>query len=76
MSRIIFILLVAVAIFSSSFGEECGPNEVFSTCGSACAPTCAEPKARVCTMQCIIGCKCQEGFLRNGEGACVLPQNC
>nr|P56682.1 RecName: Full=Chymotrypsin inhibitor; AltName: Full=AMCI [Apis mellifera]1CCV_A Chain A, CHYMOTRYPSIN INHIBITOR [Apis mellifera] len=56
--------------------EECGPNEVFNTCGSACAPTCAQPKTRICTMQCRIGCQCQEGFLRNGEGACVLPENC
>lgn len=59
--------------------EECPQNEVFSECGTACPDTCAnlgDPKPRPCTKNCIIGCVCQEGFVRNDEGQCVLPSQC
>jgi hypothetical protein len=30
----------------------------------------------LCTRQCIVGCFCQEGFLRNKKGVCVQAANC
>ncbi|XP_060825212.1 chymotrypsin inhibitor-like [Bombus pascuorum] len=75
MSRILFVLLAVMAIFSTSFGQQCGLNEEFKSCGS-CEPTCAKPRVTVCTMECKIGCQCKSGYLRNGEGTCVLPENC
>ncbi|XP_039439707.1 zonadhesin-like [Culex pipiens pallens] len=64
---------------SSLIMPECAPNEVFSECGTACPDTCAnldDPKPRPCTRNCVIGCICQEGFVRNDEGQCVLPSQC
>ncbi|XP_017761194.1 PREDICTED: chymotrypsin inhibitor-like [Eufriesea mexicana] len=76
MSRILLVCLVVMAVFTSSFGQQCGLNEEFRTCGSACEPSCAKPRLGVCTYQCKIGCQCKTGFLRNGEGTCVAPADC
>ncbi|XP_076165702.1 chymotrypsin inhibitor-like [Ptiloglossa arizonensis] len=77
MSRIVLVLLVVLAAFSaSSFGQQCGLNEEFRSCGSPCEPTCAVPVADFCTYNCKIGCQCKTGYLRNGGGTCVLPDNC
>jgi len=56
---------------------ECEDNEIFSSCGSACYPTCKNRnRNRVCTRQCIIGCFCKEGYLRNEQGVCVRSETC
>ncbi|KAL2746298.1 chymotrypsin inhibitor-like [Vespula maculifrons] len=77
MSRVIFALLVLVAIASANPLQRtnCGENEEFVTCGSACEPSCGV-KTDICTLQCIIGCQCKEGYLRSGNGACVSPNTC
>ncbi|KAL2720170.1 chymotrypsin inhibitor-like [Vespula squamosa] len=78
MSRVVFALLVLVAVASaypSQPSRNCGENEEYVTCGSACEPSCGVTK-NICTLQCIIGCQCKEGFLRAGSGACVSPNNC
>ncbi|KAF7407948.1 hypothetical protein HZH66_002485 [Vespula vulgaris] len=77
MSRVIFALLVLVAIASANPLQRtnCGENEEFVTCGSACEPSCGVTKD-ICTLQCIIGCQCKEGYLRSGNGACVSPNTC
>ncbi|KAJ3652857.1 hypothetical protein Zmor_018787 [Zophobas morio] len=69
------VLLVLVAI---AWGRpQCGPNEIYTTCGSACDPTCANKQpSGVCTFQCIIGCVCQKGFLKDGQGRCVPAHTC
>ncbi|CAD1473787.1 unnamed protein product, partial [Heterotrigona itama] len=33
-----------------SFGQQCGLNEEFKSCGTACEPSCAKPRADFCTM--------------------------
>ncbi|XP_017791824.1 PREDICTED: chymotrypsin inhibitor-like [Habropoda laboriosa] len=76
MSRNLLLLFVVLAVIASSLGQQCGLNEEFNSCGSACEPSCAKPKPNVCTMNCIIGCQCKSGYLRNGQGTCVAPENC
>ncbi|XP_043265662.1 chymotrypsin inhibitor-like [Colletes gigas] len=77
MSRIVLVLLVALAVFSASTsGQQCGVNEEFKSCGSQCEPSCAQPKIDFCTFNCKIGCQCKDGFLRNDAGACVSPESC
>ncbi|XP_078032930.1 chymotrypsin inhibitor-like [Augochlora pura] len=77
MTRFFFVLLAVLAVFAaSSHGQQCGENEQFNSCGTACEPSCSRPEPQMCTMQCVIGCQCKEGFLRNSAGSCVSPQSC
>ncbi|XP_014475515.1 PREDICTED: chymotrypsin inhibitor-like [Dinoponera quadriceps] len=79
MPRASFVLLIAIAVFfgTATSNQVCGPNAEYTTCGSACQPTCSNPDPhQICTLQCVIGCQCKEGFLSNGAGQCVSPQNC
>jgi len=56
----------------------CGKNEVFSKCGTACPATCAgEPG--ICTEQFVIGCVCEEGYVRKNNdknSPCILKSQC
>ncbi|KAK2575928.1 hypothetical protein KPH14_007291 [Odynerus spinipes] len=77
MSRVILALLVLVAV-ASAFPQQshqhhnCGENEEFVSCGSACEPACGDPIERPCTFQCVIGCQCKNGYLRDHTTkACV-----
>lgn len=57
----------------------CPLNEVYTTCGSACPDTCDNYKdtSRMCTMQCVIGCQCRSGYVRNNvDGKCCLRDQC
>jgi len=82
--RFVFVLLFSVCIFEFGIAkpafpvdEKCGPNAEFLTCGSACAPDCANQEpAAFCTRQCVIGCFCKEGFLKNRKGECVPTREC
>ncbi|VDL74681.1 unnamed protein product [Nippostrongylus brasiliensis] len=51
--------------------ETCGKNEQYNECGSACEPSCKNPKPEICTLQCVIGCQCKSGFFRDDSGQCV-----
>ncbi|XP_060825209.1 chymotrypsin inhibitor-like [Bombus pascuorum] len=83
MTRAVVLLLLVVAVaYSSAYpqgsevNQECGPNEEFNSCGSACVDTCEKPASPICTMKCVIGCQCKPGFVRNKENKCVLTRNC
>lgn len=60
----------------------CSENEEYTTCGSACAPTCDDlhyplPKpVKPCIMLCRSGCFCKQGFYRSNDGKCVPPEQC
>nr|XP_033341270.1 chymotrypsin inhibitor-like [Megalopta genalis] len=72
-----FLLLAVLAVFAAgSIQEQCDENEEFTSCGIACPPTCGKPEPRSCTKNCVIGCQCKAGYLRNSAGACVTSQEC
>lgn len=54
----------------------CGANQVLKTCGSACPARCGDTSPRICTAQCVAGCFCNDGFVLNASGQCVLPNQC
>jgi hypothetical protein len=57
---------------------KCPENEEFHSCGTACPATCENPNApdQPCTKQCVIGCFCKAGMMRNSRGVCVSAENC
>jgi len=54
----------------------CGQNEQYTECGTACPPTCKNLSPGICTQQCVVGCFCKPGFVRNQSGKCVEPRKC
>ncbi|CAG4942782.1 unnamed protein product [Parnassius apollo] len=57
--------------------QVCGENEEYTTCGSACPPTCALPEPGVCTLDCRVGCFCKSGYYRDEiTGKCVTLDQC
>ncbi|CAD7087413.1 unnamed protein product [Hermetia illucens] len=65
-------LLVAILVVGSAVtqGQQCGQNENYTTCGTACPLTCQRPVPTICTYQCVRGCFCNDGFIlhdRNPE---------
>ncbi|XP_076648246.1 zonadhesin-like isoform X2 [Halictus rubicundus] len=57
-------------------GNRCPPNEDWDVCGTACPLTCENPKPRICTLECVTGCQCKPGLLRNESGECVPKESC
>ncbi|XP_065186451.1 uncharacterized protein LOC135817249 isoform X3 [Sycon ciliatum] len=58
---------------------QCSQNEVYQECGTACPATCGVSGPRMCTMQCVMGCFCQSGFVleSSANGAqCISHAEC
>ncbi|GBM98796.1 Zonadhesin [Araneus ventricosus] len=53
----------------------CGENEVFQECGTACPANCTNPRPS-CITNCVRGCFCRVGFIRDPSGRCVRPEQC
>uniref|UniRef100_A0A5S6QQY0 TIL domain-containing protein n=1 Tax=Trichuris muris TaxID=70415 RepID=A0A5S6QQY0_TRIMR len=60
--------------------KQCGENEEFTRCGSACPDTCDDvlhpEKNRECIYVCVIGCQCKSGFVRGPDGKCIPESDC
>ena len=52
-------------------------GQKFTSCGTACPPTCSNPDPRICTLQCVIGCQCPQGTVLDEEqNKCVAKDLC
>ncbi|ETN73858.1 trypsin Inhibitor like cysteine rich domain protein [Necator americanus] len=61
-----------VAECDNASSNICAVNEEFKQCGTACEPSCENPKPSVCSAQCVVNvCQCKSGFLRNSKEQCV-----
>ncbi|XP_013179678.1 PREDICTED: von Willebrand factor [Papilio xuthus] len=64
-------------VYDFIFSEECPTNEEYLLCGSSCPYNCTNPPEKVvCAQECIEGCFCVAGYLRNETGNCVLAEEC
>ncbi|XP_075045972.1 mucin-6-like [Mixophyes fleayi] len=62
---------------SQSTATQCGKNEEFNKCGSACPTNCSHYNALPgCTRQCVHGCFCKEDYLPDDLGRCVPKKLC
>lgn len=52
--------------------------ESYTDCGTACPKTCDNigETNMFCTFQCVQGCFCEEGYVRNAQGDCVVVEEC
>ncbi|XP_010569784.1 PREDICTED: IgGFc-binding protein-like [Haliaeetus leucocephalus] len=56
--------------------QKCPQNSHFEACGTACPPTCTDPKAPAsCGEPCTAGCRCNEGFVLHND-SCVPVETC
>ena len=55
----------------------CGANEVYSWCGTSCEEECSKSDMfRPCILKCVEGCFCQDGYVRDDNGDCILREDC
>ncbi|XP_052566024.1 uncharacterized protein LOC120420081 isoform X2 [Culex pipiens pallens] len=76
-SLLLALLVVAVELMAGT--ETCGgANEQFNQCGTACERTCENfnQTALACTHNCVRGCFCVQGFVRDVDRNCVTPDDC
>ncbi len=75
--KLLLLAVVMVVTLDIISAGECGKNEVYSECGTACEPTCFYLYP-ICTQQCVAGCFCKQGFIRraSSESICIRYRNC
>ncbi|CAF1092511.1 unnamed protein product [Adineta ricciae] len=89
-SAIVTAVIGLVCVFSIQVtaipvkpSKQCCPEgEVYKSCGTACPLTCDDVlntnSTKLCTLQCVSGCFCQEGYVRDkqNKGTCVRREQC
>lgn len=55
---------------------KCKRNESFDSCGSSCPAICGRSPPLVCTANCVPGCFCSKGFIRDINGLCIPHAAC
>ncbi|XP_026480221.1 mucin-5B-like [Ctenocephalides felis] len=73
------LVVVTLTLYSSEArSSRCTKqNEIFVTCGSSCPLTCSNWNSdRFCTSDCVIGCECEPGFVRDNQEECIPPKLC
>ncbi|XP_072749574.1 chymotrypsin inhibitor-like [Anoplolepis gracilipes] len=74
-SFVLFVVVGVLLTISITAAQQCPENQEWTTCGSACPPSCS-PSNQTCTLQCIEGCQCKKDFLLNANGQCVSHTEC
>jgi hypothetical protein len=60
----------------TSLEHVCPSNQRFYSC-IGCQHTCDNKKIpSTCILECIRGCGCKEGYVRNPDNECILPNEC
>ncbi|PIG81006.1 trypsin Inhibitor like cysteine rich domain containing protein [Aspergillus arachidicola] len=67
------LLAAASAVYAA---EQCPENQEYKTCGSSCPLACNSPLQQACTMECVIGCQCIDGYALNSDGQCIPKSEC
>lgn len=53
---------------------ECPILEEFNECGTACEETCGNfGQPVICTQECVPGCFCKKGYVRENKAGCCIP---
>ncbi|CAO1396939.1 unnamed protein product [Diamesa tonsa] len=52
------------------------PNASYNTCGSACEPICGKKNPLFCTANCVVGCFCNKGYIKDSKGVCIPIEKC
>lgn len=66
-----------ISICATSLIAECGPDSTYNDCGSACTMNCENPiPPEVCTTECVAGCFCNLGYLKNSLDVSVPAGHC
>ena len=77
---IIFRRIHFVGPLEGSKPIRCGENEEYNACGSSCPRSCSDlyyaQEPKFCTLQCVPGCFCKDGYYRSRNGKCVKPEKC
>ncbi|XP_066428734.1 zonadhesin-like [Eleutherodactylus coqui] len=55
--------------------EACTGNRTYTSCGG-CPYTCSNWKDLMCTAHCRLGCFCNEDYVTNATGHCILIKDC
>lgn len=61
---------------SQCIKNSCGQNEVYMYCGTACPKTCEKLDNSGCTKNCVVGCFCKDGYVRNIDNQCIPVGQC
>uniref|UniRef100_A0A2I9LQ00 Venom protein n=1 Tax=Centruroides hentzi TaxID=88313 RepID=A0A2I9LQ00_9SCOR len=75
---IALLIIVASSVNSATLSKQCGENEEFDKCGTACPVDCTNYMNQPipCTRQCVPRCACKPGFVESATGKCILPSEC
>lgn len=73
-----FIFLCLVKIMSISAEDiQCKENESYKKCATSCPRTCRNMyMPYICNKMCNSRCDCNDGYVKNNEGICVLRSSC
>ena len=56
------------------------PNSTFNSCGTSCEATCNAglmmPNTLICIKDCVAGCFCNAGFIKDSSGICIPIEDC
>ena len=52
------------------------PNSSYNSCGSACEPICGKVTPLFCAENCVAGCFCKDGFIKDSTGVCIPIEKC